>query len=62
MAILAHIIAVSSRPQEIEECCVPLDKVATRTATLKKRFETVFVLREFKATRDDLWRTDGTLA
>jgi hypothetical protein len=52
---LAHIIAVSRHPAEIEEITVPEAKAKERVATLEKRFETVFIYRTFEATKESPW-------
>ena len=56
MAELAHIIAVTSRPHEIEECCVPVARASARVALLRKRFDTVFIFRTFTSTRKSEWQ------
>ncbi len=55
MERLAHIIAVTRCPAEIEEAYVPVAKKAERIALLSKRFDTVFVYREFTGTKPDRW-------
>lgn len=52
---LAHIIAVSRHPCEIEEANVPVDRAKARVELLQKRFETVFIYRTFTATKETKW-------